>query len=139
MNARNIQVRHDITIDRDVLSHLQSVGVRQPFSIKFPGNFGGGIPAGNTLQKHTRSRLKSLFGKGLTNLRRLDCRSKKRKDNSIDNHSATFYIPVLLINDSIFIYERITSTRITVIVVKKFFSLIHENFLPDEISISIFN
>lgn len=74
MNARNIQMWHDITIDRDVLSHLQSLGVRQPFSIKFPGNFGGRIPAGNTLQKHARSGLKSLFGEGLTDLRGLDYR-----------------------------------------------------------------
>lgn len=74
VDARDVQMRHDVTVDRDVLAHLQSLGVRQAFSIEFPGDFGSGISAGDTVQKHARSGLKSLLGEGLTNLRRLDCR-----------------------------------------------------------------
>lgn len=76
MNAGNVEVRHYVAVDSDVLSDLEALGVGQFFTIEFPSDFGGRITAGSALEKDTWSRLQSFFVEGRSNLRRLNCKKK---------------------------------------------------------------
>lgn len=74
MDAGDVEVGHDVTVDRDVLAHLEALSVGQLLAVELPGDLGRWVTAGSALEEDAWSRLKGVFVKGRPDLRWFNCK-----------------------------------------------------------------
>lgn len=77
MDAGNIEIRHDVSINGHVLSHLKPLCVGQLLAIQFPGYFRCWVTTGRTFEKNARSWLKSLLIESRSYLWWFNCKISK--------------------------------------------------------------
>lgn len=67
MNRCNVQIRNNVSIDRNILSYLITLTVGNFLSVQFPWNFRCWITTSDTFQKDWWARMQCFFGEGLSN------------------------------------------------------------------------